>query len=99
MSDWRNSREYRVWRVRVIRRDKVCQVCGSLQNRNAHHLNHATYFKDERFNVENGVCLCRSCHTQFHTNFKRSFRTKCTAYDFRNFVALMSYAKERLCVQ
>ena len=94
---WRNSREYRVWRVKVIRRDKRCVICNSLQKREAHHLNHASYFIDERFDESNGVCLCKNCHTQFHTNFKRSFRQKCTKYDFENFRTLVKYCKEKLC--
>jgi predicted restriction endonuclease len=93
--NWRRSREYRIWRVKVIRRDKRCVICGSIKDRNAHHLNHATYFPEERFDVDNGVCLCRECHTQFHTNFKRSFREKCTKYDFENFKCLVSYFKDK----
>jgi 5-methylcytosine-specific restriction endonuclease McrA len=94
---WRNTREYRTWRVRVIRRDRRCVVCGSIKNRHAHHLNHASYFKDVRFDPENGVCLCRDCHTDFHTNFKRSYKQKCTKYDFLNFVTLLKNMKRRIC--
>lgn len=92
---WRNTREYRLWRANVIRRDVRCVICGTLQNRNAHHKNHASYFIDERFDVDNGVCLCTDCHIQFHTNFKRSTRTKCTKYDFENFKSLTRYFKEK----
>ena len=95
MSTWRNTREYRVWRVGVIRRDKVCVVCTESKGRHAHHKNHATYFKDMRFLVENGVCLCSKCHIQFHNNFKRSNREKCTSYDFENFLLLSSYMLNR----
>ena len=90
---WRNSREYRKWRIQVIRRDKRCIICGSLKNRQAHHLNHATYYPAERFDVENGVTLCKSCHMQFHNNFKKSTRQKCTKEDFENFVKLVEYIK------
>jgi len=93
---WRNTREYRVWRAQVIRRDSRCVICGSLQNRHAHHKNHATYFPELRFEVENGVCLCSGCHSQFHNNFKRSTRVKCTEYDFNNFVDISNYFKEKM---
>ena len=93
MKTWRNTKEYRHWRVKVIRRDKRCVICGSIKHRNAHHINHATYFPEQRFDIKNGVTLCANCHRQFHTNFKRSFRTKCTVYDFRNFVKLSKYFK------
>lgn len=94
MADWRTSREYRVWRVQVIRRDKVCKICGSNQKRNAHHINSASYFPDERFDIENGVTLCYGCHMNFHNNFKKSYREKCTKYDYDNFVCLTNYFKE-----
>jgi len=97
MRNWRNSREYRKWRAQVIRRDVKCVICGSIKKRVAHHLNHASYFIDERFDVDNGVCLCEECHIQFHNNFKRNNRVKCTKYDFDNFVKLLRYAKEKLC--
>jgi len=96
---WRRTREYRVWRAIVIRRDKVCQICGSNQGRNAHHLNSASYFPDERFDPENGVCLCSKCHMNFHNNFKRSYRTKCTKYDYDNFVVLTDYFKATFAVE
>lgn len=91
---WRHTREYRVWRASVIRRDTRCVICNSMDRRHAHHINHATYFPEERFDVENGVCLCGKCHSQFHNNFKRSTRTKCTRYDWDNFLCLVSYFKE-----
>lgn len=91
--DWRASREYRVWRAGVIRRDTRCMVCDSLQDRHAHHLNSASYFPDERFNVSNGVCLCQGCHTQYHTNFNKSYRVKTTEDNFKNFLSFVGYLK------
>ena len=90
---WHQSKEYRIWRIKVIRRDKVCQICGSRQSRQAHHMNSGSYFPDERYDIENGVTLCRHCHSQFHNNYKRSYRQKCTKYDFENFRSLVTYFK------
>ena len=87
--NWRRTREYRQWRISIIRRDKVCQVCGSMKNRHAHHINHGTYFKEQRFSEDNGVCLCGVCHIIFHTSYKNSFREKCTEKDFLNFLELL----------
>ena len=95
MKNWRSSKEYRVWRVKVIRRNKRCVICGSLKRREAHHLNSASYFKNQRFDVSNGVCLCHDCHMQFHTNYKKSYRQKCTKYDFYNFIDLVKYFKSK----
>lgn len=92
-SSWRSSREYRLWRVSVIRRDKVCVVCDSRKNRHAHHINSASYFPLERYDIENGVCLCSGCHVQYHTNFNRSYRVKTDRYNFENFMSFIKYLK------
>ena len=94
MSNWRNTREYRLWRVEVIRRDKVCLICKSRKNRHAHHVESAAYNKELRFTPSNGACLCKGCHIKYHTDFNRSYRVKTTRYNFDNFISLMKYAKE-----
>lgn len=92
--DWRKTKEYRQWRVSVIRRDSTCVICGSLQNRQAHHVEDGSRSIEGRFDVANGVTLCSKCHTQFHTSFKNSFREKCSLKDWNNFVSLVNYIKE-----
>ena len=92
--NWRGTREYRVWRVTVIRRDKVCVVCGEKKGRQAHHKNSGQYFPKERFVPSNGVTLCSGCHTKYHCDYHRSFREKCTEYDFQNFTKLYIYLIE-----
>lgn len=91
--NWRRTRDYRQWRIAVIRRDKCCTICGSRKRRTAHHLDNGAHHPDGRFDVDNGICLCNGCHTNFHTNFKRSFRTKCTRYDMANFLQLVEYIR------
>ena len=91
MASRSSDRKYRIWRVKIIRRDKCCILCGSKKRKSAHHLNSWSYFPDERYDLDNGVCLCANCHITFHTDFKRSYRQKCTKYDFRNYIALIHY--------
>jgi len=91
--DWRKTRDYRIWRVIVIRRDKVCQICGSNKKRHAHHIESGAYNKELRFEPINGVCLCSRCHSQYHNNFNRSYRVKTTKYNLENFKSLMAYAR------
>lgn len=101
MSSWRKTRDYRIWRANVIRRDSRCVICGSLQNRQAHHIKDGSYHAESRFDVDNGVTLCGgsmdSCHTQFHCNFKNSFREKCEDKDWGNFIDLVTYVKGLEC--
>ena len=93
MANWRHTREYRIWHATVIRRDKVCQVCGSRKRRNVHHLNSASYFPDERYDPENGICLCYICHYHFHILYKQGYRKKCTEKDFYRFNEIIKFYK------
>lgn len=95
MSTWRDTRDYRIWRATVIRRDKICRVCGNIKARHAHHLNHATYFPEERFNPENGITLCQKCHSHFHNDFKAGTRAKCTKHDMDEYKKLAKYFMQR----
>ena len=91
--NWRRTREYRQWRVSVIRRDATCVICNSRQNRQAHHIEDGSHHPESRFDVENGITLCRGCHTALHTMFKPSFRHKTTKADWLNFLDLVNYIK------
>jgi len=90
--DWRNSRIYRIWKITVIRRDRVCQVCGSRKKRQAHHINSARYFPHLRFIADNGICLCYSCHFHFyHILFKGGTKKKTTKEDFVKFMEIAKH--------
>jgi len=92
---WRQSKEYHHWREAVIKRDGKCVICGETKHLNAHHIDHATYFPEKRFDIDNGVTLCHNCHSHFHNDFKRSYRQKCTKYDWLNFQVLTNYFKRK----
>ena len=85
---WRSSKEYRHWRKDVIRRDRVCQVCSSRKNRHAHHINDASYHPLLRYDIGNGICLCRTCHTSLHIDYKRGYRKKTTDEDLKRFLRI-----------
>jgi len=93
-ADWRKTRDYRLWRVLVIRRDKVCQCCGAGSERQAHHIEDGSHNPSLRFDVDNGITLCRGCHSQLHTNYKHSYREKTTRKDLDNFLLLVEHYKK-----
>lgn len=64
----RNSAAYAAWRKAVFVRDEfTCQICGQVGgNLNAHHIKPFADFPDLRFNVKNGVTLCKHCHYEVH---------------------------------
>lgn len=95
MSDWRDSKEYRQWRVSVIRRDGVCQCCGTIKDRHAHHIRHATYHPDLRFSVPNGVTLCNGCHSILHNKFAGSYRAKCDDTHLVKLYAVRDYFRDK----
>lgn len=66
--DNRDTLENVVWRRAVFEKnDFTCQRCGtkgdSLQ---AHHLNGYNWCLEGRFDINNGITLCKKCHTDFH---------------------------------
>lgn len=64
----RKSRAYGEWRNAVFSRDLyTCQLCGQRGGElNAHHIKPWATNIPSRFDVENGVTLCKSCHKQVH---------------------------------
>ena len=64
--------EYIEWRKQVFERDSyTCQHCGDNKggNLNAHHKNSRDSFPEEKYNIDNGVTLCESCHKDFHHEY------------------------------
>ena len=51
------------WRKRVLWRDFYrCVRCKSLNDLTAHHIKPWGKYPQLRFEVNNGITLCRSCH-------------------------------------
>ena len=68
----RHSGEYANWRKAVFERDKyTCQLCmnkGGVLN--AHHIKRYSDFPQFRYDVDNGVTLCKRCHRKVYKNEK-----------------------------
>lgn len=69
----RNSFEMRLWRESVFQRDNwTCQKChvrgGKLE---AHHIKPFAVFPELRFDLNNGITLCKSCHRKDESTGKR----------------------------
>ena len=63
--------KFRAWSLAVKERDNfTCVRCGSTKRRfNSHHLNCFIDHPDERYDINNGVCLCVPCHKEFHSKY------------------------------
>lgn len=67
----RTSKEYKDWRVSVFKRDKyTCQECGAKSKRGAtviieaHHKKPFATHHHLRFELSNGITLCKECHNK-----------------------------------
>jgi len=77
----RETKEYIEWRSLVYRRDNwTCKKCGlkcRKENIVAHHIKTWSEYPELRFEVSNGIVLCRSCHKKTHKEI--GFKKKCDA--------------------
>lgn len=61
--------KWRLWRSKVFGRDNwTCQTCGKRSQSGepvyleAHHIKSWTNYPELRYEVDNGITLCRECH-------------------------------------
>lgn len=69
----RKSAEYKDWRLAVFTKDGfACVGCGDNRGRNlqAHHIMSFADYPDLRFDVSNGITLCKQCHAKLHPKLK-----------------------------
>lgn len=74
----RKSAQYKTWRTNVFKRDNYqCQHCGQIGGElQADHIKPFAYFKELRFDINNGQTLCKQCHQATDT-----FGSKAIKYD------------------
>lgn len=74
-----NDRQGRRWAVAVKERDNFkCRVtsCNISVNLVAHHLDGYDKYEEKRYEINNGITLCRDCHIEFHRLYGFGNNTK-----------------------
>ena len=74
----RNSLDFIIWRERVFKRNNwTCQKCFKRGvELNAHHIQNFAQYPELRFEISNGITLCKKCHKEFHYIYNRKNNTK-----------------------
>jgi hypothetical protein len=94
---WNGSSEENKWKNDVFERDDyICQDCGDDTggNLNAHHIKRRNQHPELRDCVENGITLCKTCHTERHSN--ENFYEMLKSNSDKDYSKMLSERRERL---
>lgn len=80
--------EYYAFIKEVMERDNfTCDICGFYSKwgdgLHAHHLNGYEWDEENRTNPDNGITLCKDCHTRFHKTYGYGGNTKEQYFEFQ----------------
>jgi hypothetical protein len=65
----------------------MCRACFTREGPfEAHHLFSKAYYPEKRLDLNNGICLCESCHKAFHL-WNRGCSKPCTHAEFIEWLA------------
>ena len=73
----RQSKKYKKWQQTIYKRDNwTCQICKNHCHNKiiAHHIAPFSLFPKKRFQINNGITLCRKCHINLHKVIKKLIR-------------------------
>lgn len=54
-------------RICLNRDEYKCTICNSKEELQVHHLEAYSKYKNLRYDINNGITLCKKCHTRFHS--------------------------------
>lgn len=72
-----------IWKVKN-RDNNECVICGNNTGLQVHHLNSYANYKQLRYLVDNGITLCKECHSKFHEKYGYTNNFKSQYIEFLN---------------
>jgi transcription elongation factor Elf1 len=80
----RDDMRVKAWTQYIKMKDGFeCQKCHSNKNLQAHHCIPYSISPELAYDSNNGITLCKSCHSEFHNKYGR---IKCSHYDISVFI-------------
>lgn len=76
---------YKEWRIAVFEKaNYTCEICGKRGGKlAAHHKNSYDNNSDQRTLLENGACVCKTCHKNLHHQYGRGNNTEKQFLEFK----------------
>ena len=65
----RNSSRYTKYHEKVLKRDNVCQCCGTSHDLEVHHPLPFNSYNTLGADPNNGIVLCKDCHSEYHSKY------------------------------
>lgn len=88
----RRGYENDVWKLAVKNKyENKCSICKDSKNIQAHHLMSFHKYPSLRYEVGNGVCLCKNCHIKFHKYYGYKNNEKYQFDEFLNIIHFESF--------
>ncbi len=73
----RDNSKNKQWKKDILKKyNHQCVKCGSSQDLNTHHIESYFTNKDSRWDIDNGIVLCRKHHREFHAKYGKTNTTK-----------------------
>jgi len=81
-------------RIKHLRGNPRCFICGKIKTREVHHIFSAKYFPKLINNPSNLVTLCREHHSLYHNTFNGGWKKVSTRKKWNKFMKIVNTIKE-----